>query len=111
MVGHTGIPEAASAAVRAVDQCLSAIVPVVTAKGGVVSITADHGNAEQMWDAENDGPHTAHTTNPVPIVVCSDDLVGAKLRPMGVLSDVTPTLLDLAGVAKSPEMSGVSLFE
>ncbi len=110
MVGHTGIFEAASAAVRAVDECLAAIVPEVTKRGGLVAITADHGNAEQLWDARNDQPHTAHTTNPVPIVLCCDDLVGAKLRPMGILADVTPTLLELAGLEKSPQMDGESLL-
>ncbi len=111
MVGHTGIFEAASAAVRAVDECLAAIVPAVTERGGLVAITADHGNAEQMWDAEHDQPHTAHTTNPVPLVLCCNDLVGAELRPIGILADVTPTLLELAGLSRSPEMDGVSLFE
>lgn len=110
MVGHTGIMEAAEAAVSAVDQCLAAIVPAVVARGGLVAITADHGNAEQMWDDEHDQPHTAHTTNPVPIVLCSPDLLGVRLRPMGVLADVVPTLCELCGIEKSPGMSGVSLL-
>jgi len=111
MVGHTGFYEATCTGIRAVDACLKRIVPEVTKRGGLVAITADHGNAEQLWDAEHDQPHTAHTTNPVPIVLCADDLVGAKLRPMGILADVAPTLLDAAGLQKSPEMDGVSLFE
>lgn len=111
MVGHTGIESAARAAVRAVDECLARIVPVVTAKGGLVAITADHGNAEEMWDDEADGPHTAHTTNPVPLVLCCDDLVGQKLRPMGILADVVPTLCELTGLAPSPGMDGDSLLD
>jgi 2,3-bisphosphoglycerate-independent phosphoglycerate mutase len=110
MVGHTGIEPAAEAAVTAVDTCLARIVPVVTAKGGLVAITADHGNAEMMWDDVNDQPHTAHTTNPVPIVLCSEDLVGAKLRKMGILADVVPTLLQVAKLKPSEGMDGVSLF-
>jgi len=111
MVGHTGIEAAACEAVRAVDRCLARIVPVVTARGGLVAITADHGNAEEMWDEANDQPHTAHTTNPVPVVFCADDLVGARLRPMGILADVVPTLCQLTGIERSPGMDGVSLLE
>ncbi len=111
MVGHTGFYEATCVAVRAVDECLKRIVPAVTERGGLVAITSDHGNAEMLWDEEHDQPHTAHTTNPVPIVLCADDLIGAKLRPMGILADVAPTLLDAAGLEKSAEMDGVSLFE
>jgi 2,3-bisphosphoglycerate-independent phosphoglycerate mutase len=111
MVGHTGIESAARAAVRAVDECLARIVPVVTAKGGLAAITADHGNAEQMWDEEHDQPHTAHTTNPVPIVLCASDLRGARLRSMGILADVVPTLCALTGIPTSSGMDGVSLLE
>ncbi|MEM7308819.1 MAG: 2,3-bisphosphoglycerate-independent phosphoglycerate mutase [Planctomycetota bacterium] len=111
MVGHTGLVEAAESAVTAVDECLRRIVPEVTRRGGLVTITADHGNAEMMWDGRHDQPHTAHTTNPVPVVLCADDLVGAKLRPMGVLADVVPTLCQLTGLAPSPGMDGVSLLE
>ncbi len=110
MVGHTGIEPAARAAVRAVDSCLRKIVPLVTARGGLAAITADHGNAELMWDEANDQPHTAHTTNPVPIVLCADDLRGAKLRPMGILADVVPTLCALTGLPIASGMDGVSLL-
>jgi 2,3-bisphosphoglycerate-independent phosphoglycerate mutase len=110
MVGHTGILSAAEAAVAAVDQCLREIVPLVVAKGGVAAITADHGNAEMLWDEEHDQPHTAHTTNPVPIVLCGDGLKGVRLRPMGILADVAPTLLELLGLDRSPGMDGVSLI-
>jgi len=111
MVGHTGIEPAARAAVKAVDQCLARIVPVATARGGLVAITADHGNAEQMWDEEHDQPHTAHTTNPVPIVLCAEDLRGIRLRRMGILADVVPTLCELTGIPKSSGMDGLSLLE
>jgi 2,3-bisphosphoglycerate-independent phosphoglycerate mutase len=97
--------------VRAVDESLASIVPKVVAAGGVIAITADHGNAEQMWDDLNDQPHTAHTTNPVPIVFCGDTMRGANLRPMGILADVAPTLLQIAGLEKSAGMDGVSLIE
>ena len=110
MVGHTGLWDAARSAVRTVDECLARIVPEVTKRGGLISITADHGNSEQLWDPAHDSPHTAHTTNPVPIVFCAEDLVGAKTREMGVLGDVAPTLLQLAGVPIPPEMSGVPLI-
>jgi 2,3-bisphosphoglycerate-independent phosphoglycerate mutase len=110
MVGHTGIESAARAAVRAVDQSLARFVPLVTAQGGLVAITADHGNAEQMWDEVNDQPHTAHTTNPVPIVFCAEDLRGVALRPMGILADVVPTLCALTGIPTSAGMDGVSLL-
>jgi 2,3-bisphosphoglycerate-independent phosphoglycerate mutase len=110
MVGHTGDFEAACKAVAAVDLCLSEIVPRVVAKGGVAAITADHGNAEMLWDELNDQPHTAHTTNPVPIVFCGDGLAGTRLRPMGILADVAPTLLQIVGMPRSPGMDGVSLI-
>jgi 2,3-bisphosphoglycerate-independent phosphoglycerate mutase len=111
MVGHTGLEAAAVAAVRAVDESLARIVPLVTARGGLVAITADHGNAEQMWDEENDQPHTAHTTNPVPIVLCSEDLRGTRLRRMGILADVVPTLCALTDIPRSSGMDGLSLLE
>ena len=110
MVGHTGVYDAAVKAVATIDACLQRIVPEVVRRGGAVVITADHGNAELMWDAANDMPHTAHTTNPVPIVVCAEDVVGARLRPMGTLADVAPTLLELAGLEPSSGMDGVSML-
>ncbi len=110
MVGHTGILSAAEAAVAAVDHCLSEIVPRVVAKGGLAAITADHGNAEMLWDGGHDSPHTAHTTNPVPIVFCGDGLGGLKLREMGILADVAPTLLQFLGLEKHAQMDGMSLI-
>jgi len=110
MVGHTGVWSAARSAIRTLDGILKQIVPVVTERGGIVAITADHGNSEQLWDPVHDQPHTAHTTNPVPLVLCGEDLIGAKPRPMGVLGDVAPTLLELIGVRKPAEMTGKSLL-
>ncbi len=110
MVGHTGIEPAAEAAVRAIDACLSEIVPKAVGRGGLVAITSDHGNAELMWDEEHQQPHTAHTTNPVPLVLCAQDLRGARLRPMGILADVVPTLLELTGLEKPAAMDGVSML-
>lgn len=111
MVGHTGMIDAATTAVRTVDDCLRQVVPAVTAKGGLVAITADHGNVEMMVDPTTGQPHTAHTTNPVPIVFCDDALRGQALRPMGILADVAPTLLEVLGLEKSSGMDGVSLFK
>jgi 2,3-bisphosphoglycerate-independent phosphoglycerate mutase len=110
MLGHTGIFEAACQAVETVDACLAQIVPAVIERGGTVAITADHGNSEMLYDAEHDQPHTAHTLNPVPIVLCSQDLVGAELRTRGILADVAPTLLEIAGIEQPKIMNGVSLF-
>ncbi|MDZ7707232.1 MAG: 2,3-bisphosphoglycerate-independent phosphoglycerate mutase [Trueperaceae bacterium] len=107
MVGHTGDLQAAIRACEAADEGLGAVVEATSAKGGVVLVLADHGNAEQMI-AEGGGPHTAHTTNPVPFVV-----VGAgslRLRDGGVLGDVAPTVLELLGVDQPEEMTGRSLI-
>jgi 2,3-bisphosphoglycerate-independent phosphoglycerate mutase len=110
MVGHTGMLEAAERAVATVDRCVERIVRAAAAKGGLVAVTSDHGNAEMMWDTQNDQPHTAHTTNPVPIVLCAEDLIGAQLRPMGILADVAPTLLEWMRLKPSEGMDGRSLL-
>ena len=105
MVGHTGIFDAAKKAVETVDECVGRIVNATVSMGGFAIITADHGNADRM--AEADGtPHTAHTTNPVPFAVVGADV---KLRS-GRLCDIAPTMLDLMGFEKPEEMTGSSLI-
>ncbi|HEX3028912.1 MAG TPA: 2,3-bisphosphoglycerate-independent phosphoglycerate mutase [Clostridia bacterium] len=107
MVGHTGILDAAKAAVEAVDECLGRIIPAVLEQDGALLITADHGNAEQMVDYENGGPFTAHTTNVVPLIGIGLGNAGLK---EGKLADLAPTILDLMGVEKPEEMTGNSLI-
>jgi 2,3-bisphosphoglycerate-independent phosphoglycerate mutase len=108
MVGHTGVIPAVVKAVETVDECLGAIVPAVLAKGGVVLITADHGNAEMMHDDATGQPHTAHTLNHVPCVYIGRK---ATMASGGSLRDIAPTLLALMGLPKPPEMTGRSLVE
>jgi 2,3-bisphosphoglycerate-independent phosphoglycerate mutase len=106
MVGHTGVIPAVVAAVETTDTCLGPVVDCVQAAGGTLLITADHGNAEQ--ELQDDGtPHTAHTTNPVPLVVTKP---GIRLREGGQLSDLVPTALDLLGLQTPASMSGSSLL-
>src|SRR6185369_9990089 len=108
MVGHTGIEAAAIKAVETVDACAGRLVDKVLEKGGAVLITADHGNGEQMQD-ENGEPFTAHTTNPVWLVLVDDSRKGAKLREGGRLADVAPTMLKMLGLPQPLEMTGESL--
>jgi len=107
MVGHTGDLDAAIKAVETVDQAIGEILPVLEEAGGVMLLTADHGNCEIMWDDDAGSPHTAHSYNPVPIYLIGGD--GKTLRD-GELSDLAPTLLTLLGVAVPPEMTGRSLL-
>ena len=109
MVGHTGSLEAAIKAVEAVDECVGRIVKVIEEKKGNLLITADHGNAEQMIDYKTGEPHTAHTTNPVPIILITDN-PSYKLKENGKLADLAPTMLDLMGLEKPEEMTGESLL-
>ncbi len=111
MVGHTGVLKAAIAAVEKVDACVGRIVDATLAKGGALVVTADHGNCEQMIDPETGGPHTAHTTYDVPLIVVEATLPGASLRQGGRLADIAPTILALMGLEKPPEMSGESLLQ
>ena len=106
MVGHTGvIPAAVIEAVETADACLGRVVEAVSEAGGVCLITADHGNAEKMFEDDGVSPHTAHTTNPVPLILTEK---GATLRP-GELSDLAPTALALLGVEQPSEMTGQDL--
>ncbi|MGB7920696.1 MAG: 2,3-bisphosphoglycerate-independent phosphoglycerate mutase [Desulfobacterales bacterium] len=108
MVGHTGVLGAAVKACETVDRCVRQIVERVAGMGGVTMITADHGNSEKMID-ERGGAHTAHTLNPVPFILVDDSRRGVDLRP-GVLADIAPTILDIMGIEKPPEMTGTSLL-
>lgn len=108
MVGHTGVFEAARAAVEAVDTCLGKVVDAILAQGGVAFITADHGNAEQMLDYESGGAFTAHTTNVVPLIGAGLP-EGMKLKE-GRLADLAPTMLEVIGLEKPAEMTGSSLL-
>jgi 2,3-bisphosphoglycerate-independent phosphoglycerate mutase len=107
MVGHTGILPAAIAAMETVDRCVGQVVDAVTAAGGCLLITADHGNCEQMTD-DTGGPHTAHTTNPVALLLVNGPEM-ASLRP-GILADIAPTLLELMELGQPAQMSGKSLI-
>ncbi len=107
MVGHTGVIPAVVAACETVDRCLGRVVEAVAASGGVCMITADHGNAEKMLEDDGVSPHTAHTTNLVPLILTAN---GLTLRP-GELSDLMPTALALLGLAKPLQMTGSDLIE
>ncbi|ACS98860.1 2,3-bisphosphoglycerate-independent phosphoglycerate mutase [Paenibacillus sp. JDR-2] len=106
MVGHSGMLEPTIKAVEATDECLGQVVEAVLAKGGVAIITADHGNADMVFD-ENGRPFTAHTTNPVPCIVT---VAGGELREGGILADLAPTVLDLLELVKPEQMTGTTLI-
>ena len=106
MVGHTGSIPAVTAAVETVDGCLARVVQAVAEAGGVSLVTADHGNAERMLEDDGVSPHTAHTTNPVPLFVTKNEM---ELAKDGELSDLAPTVLNLLGLAKPLQMTGKSL--
>jgi 2,3-bisphosphoglycerate-independent phosphoglycerate mutase len=107
MVGHTGVIPAVIRAVETVDDCLGEAVAAVVRAGGVSLVTADHGNAEQMLEEDGKSSHTAHTTNPVPLILTADEM---RLRDGGELSDLVPTALELLGIEPPPEMTGTSLL-
>jgi 2,3-bisphosphoglycerate-independent phosphoglycerate mutase len=109
MVGHSGKIEPTIKAVETVDSCLGRIESVVRAKGGAMLITADHGNAELMIDPATGGPHTAHTTNPVPFIVVSENSKRFTLKQGGSLRDISPTILAMLGVDEPKEMTGNDL--
>ena len=109
MVGHTGKIEATVEAIEALDTCLGWVVGSLERVKGVAVITADHGNAEQMIDPETGGPHTAHTSNLVPFILCDPNFKG-RLRESGALEDIAPTILELLGIEQPVEMTGHSLI-
>ena len=109
MVGHTGSIPAAIAAVEAADRGLGEVVAAVLEDGGALVVTADHGNADEMLE-EDGSPDTAHSLNPVPLVVVSEPPLAVALRDGGVLADVAPTVLELLRIAQPAEMTGRSLL-
>lgn len=108
MVGHTGVFEAAVAAVEAVDTCVGKTVDAILSQGGAALITADHGNADQMYEPDG-SPFTAHTTNPVPLIGVG--LNGKELKSGGKLADLAPTMLEILNLPKPAEMDGESLLK
>ena len=109
MVGHSGKIEPTIKAVETVDACLGEIEKAVRARGGAMLITADHGNAELMIDPATGGPHTAHTTNPVPFIVIAENGEQFTLKPNGSLRDISPTILGMLGIPEPKEMTGHDL--
>jgi 2,3-bisphosphoglycerate-independent phosphoglycerate mutase len=105
MVGHTGVIPAAVSAIETVDACLARVVTAVHESGGACIVTADHGNSEHMLN-DDGSPNTAHTTNPVPLIVTAE---GVELRDGGILADVSPTALDLLGIEQPAGMTGRTL--
>lgn len=110
MVGHTGFMDAAQKAVATVDSCVGRVVEAMRAVKGIVCITADHGNADMMVDPKTGEPFTAHTTNPVPFILVSDEHKNIILRE-GILADISPTILSLAGIEQPTDMTGASLIK
>lgn len=111
MVGHTGVLEAAIKAVETVDACVGKLVTATLEKGGSLVVTADHGNCEQMVDPETGGPHTAHTTFQVPLIVVEPGLEGVQLQSGGRLADIAPTVLELMGLPIPADMTGQPLLK
>jgi len=109
MVGHSGKIEPTVKAVETVDGCLGEIEKSIRRKGGSLLVTADHGNAEMMIDPQTGGPHTAHTTNPVPFIVVSENSKDFTLRSDGSLRDISPTVLGMLNLPQPKEMTGRDL--
>jgi 2,3-bisphosphoglycerate-independent phosphoglycerate mutase len=109
MVGHTGILPAAIQAVETLDQCLGKLEAAVKAAGGALLVSADHGNAEMMRDPDSGEPYTAHTTNPVPVLLAHPPRAGVRLDD-GKLADLAPTVLALMSLPQPKEMTGRSLI-
>jgi 2,3-bisphosphoglycerate-independent phosphoglycerate mutase len=110
MVGHTGVEPAAVKAIEVLDQCLGEVTKFFMAKDYDIFITADHGNSECMVDPKTGAPHTAHTTNPVPLYWISNSNRGRKLKAHGVLADIAPTILKVFGWEQPKEMTGQDLI-
>jgi 2,3-bisphosphoglycerate-independent phosphoglycerate mutase len=111
MVGHTGVLGAAVSAVECVDESVGLVVDAALRQNGAVLITADHGNCELMIDPESGQPHTAHTTNPVPLLYVNDADKGARIAQGGRICDVTVSMLKLLGLAVPKAMTGNNLIE
>jgi len=109
MVGHSGKIEPTVKAVEAVDAALGEVYSAVKRCGGVMLVTADHGNAEEMVDPLTGGPLTAHTTNPVPFLYIAEQASQFNLRPDGALQDISPTVLGILGIKQPQEMTGYDL--
>jgi 2,3-bisphosphoglycerate-independent phosphoglycerate mutase len=109
MVGHTGVIAATVRALETVDDCLGQVVEAVLGRDGTALVTADHGNAEQMLDPNSQEPHTAHTTNRVPLILAGRRYRGNTLRQEGALEDIAPTMLEILEIPQPPEMTGRSL--
>ena len=110
MVGHTGVLAAAIKAVEVVDECVGRILDALKKQNGAAIVLADHGNCEQMIDPATGGPHTAHTTYDVELIVVDDRFKGRKLLDGGRLADVAPTALKIMGLPQPEEMTGKSLI-
>jgi 2,3-bisphosphoglycerate-independent phosphoglycerate mutase len=110
MVGHTGVLEAAVKACEVVDECVGDVLAAVDAVSGRALVTADHGNSDQLWDELNNGPHTAHTLNPVEVVIYGDACKDFKMAERGRLGDIAPTLLKLMDLPQPIEMTGNCLI-
>lgn len=110
MLGHTGNTQAAIAGCEAIDQAVRIIYAAVQEVNGILLITADHGDAEKMWDFDNDVPHTQHTDSFVPFILVDDERTGARIRETGTLQDVAPTILKLFGISQPKEMTGGPLL-
>ena len=109
-VGHTGVIPAAEKAVHTVDECVKKVCDKILAMGGSAIVTADHGNADKLL-SEDGSPFTAHTTNPVPVILVSEKYKNAQLREDGILADLAPTLLTIMGEKVPAEMTGKSLIK
>jgi 2,3-bisphosphoglycerate-independent phosphoglycerate mutase len=110
MLGHTGMIDATVSALETVDGCLGRVVEAILSRDGTVLVTADHGNAEQMLEPNGQEPHTAHTTNRVPLILAGQRYRDSTLRSEGALEDIAPTMLEILGIPQPLEMTGRSLL-